>query len=91
MANPALEAKLLQVSLAGAHRRGDDELRGSALQILMWDIGVPSECVDVTVRDGWVNLTNDVSFPYRSDAVYHDVASLYGVIGVANSIQVRAA
>jgi len=78
----------LKVSLLGSDRREDDEIRGAALQILMWDGDVPSDSVDVKVEDGWVTLKGEVSFQFESDAAYEDVASLYGVYGVTNEIRV---
>jgi osmotically-inducible protein OsmY len=78
----------LKVSLLGSDRRDDDEIRGAALQTLIWDAEVPSDLVDVKVRDGWVTLKGDVSYQFESDAAYEDVASLYGVIGVTNEITV---
>ena len=80
----------LKVSLAGADRREDDEIRGVALQALIWDTDVPSDTVDVKVDDGWITLKGDVSFQFESDAAYDDVASLYGVYGVTNEIKVNA-
>jgi osmotically-inducible protein OsmY len=78
----------LKVSLTGANRRDDDEIRGAALQGLIWDVDVPSDFVDVKVNDGWVTLKGDVSYQFESDAAYDDVASLYGVLGVTNEITV---
>ena len=80
----------LKVSLTGADRRDDDEIRGAALQNLIWDVDVPSDFVDVKVDDGWVTLKGDVSYQFQSDAVYDDVASLYGVLGITNEITVNA-
>jgi osmotically-inducible protein OsmY len=80
----------LKVNLAGADRREDDEIRGVALQALIWDTDVPSDTVDVKVDDGWITLKGDVSFQFESDAAYDDVASLYGVYGVTNEIRVNA-
>jgi osmotically-inducible protein OsmY len=80
----------LKVSLAGADRREDDEIRGVALQALIWDTEVPSDTVDVKVDEGWITLKGDVSFQFQSDAAYDDVASLYGVYGVTNEIRVNA-
>src|SRR5690242_12178415 len=57
----------LKVSLLGADRRDDDEIRGVALQILTWDTEVPSDFVDVKVSDGWVTLKGDVFHQYQSD------------------------
>jgi osmotically-inducible protein OsmY len=80
----------LKVSLTGADRREDDEIRGAALQNLIWDVDVPSDFVDVKVTDGWVTLKGDVSYQFQSDAAYDDVASLYGVLGITNEIKVNA-
>ena len=78
----------LKVNLLGADRREDDEIRGAALQNLVWDAEVPSDSIDVTVRGGWVTLKGDVSFQFQSDAAYDDVSRLYGVAGVTNEIKV---
>ena len=80
----------LKVSLTGADRRDDDEVRGAALQNLIWDVDVPSDFVDVKVNDGWVTLKGDVNYQFQSDAAYDDVASLYGVLGITNEITVNA-
>jgi hypothetical protein len=79
----------LKVNLIGADRREDDEIRGVALQALIWDTEVPSDTIDVRVQDGWLTLKGDVAFQYQSDAAYDDVASLFGVYGVTNDIKVN--
>ena len=79
----------LKVSLRGSDRRSDDEIRGAALQNLIWDVDVPSEFVDVNVDDGWVTLKGAVMSQYQSDAAFDDVSRLYGVIGVTNEIAVN--
>ena len=79
----------LKVNLIDADRREDDEIRGVALQALIWDTEVPSDSVDVKVRDGWITLEGDVSYQFQSDAAYDDVATLYGVYGVTNKIKVN--
>ena len=80
----------LHVNLIGADRREDDEIRGAALQSLIWDTEVPSDSIDVKVDDGWVTLKGDVTYQFQSDAAYDDVASLYGVHGVTNEVKVNA-
>jgi osmotically-inducible protein OsmY len=79
----------LKVNLLGYDRRNDDEIRGVALQAVIWDTEVPSDSIDVKVNDGWITLTGDVGYQYQSDAAYDDVASLYGVYGVTNEIKVN--
>jgi osmotically-inducible protein OsmY len=78
----------LKVNLLGDERREDDEIRGDALQRLIWDAEVPSDSIDVKVQDGRVTLTGDVSYQFQSDAAYGDVSRLYGVAGVTNEIKV---
>ena len=78
----------LKVDLLDRDRREDDEIRGVALQALIWDTEVPSDEVDVKVQDGWITLKGDVTYQFQSDAAYDDVATLYGVYGVTNEIKV---
>ena len=80
----------LKVNLLGVDRREDDEIRGAALQNLIWDAELPSDSIDVEVQDGWVTLKGDVSFQFQSDAAYDDVSKLYGVAGVTNEIKVTS-
>ena len=54
----------LQVRLLNDDRREDAELRGVALQMLMWDVEVPAEIVDVHVTDGWVTIKGDVDYKF---------------------------
>jgi osmotically-inducible protein OsmY len=81
-------ANELDVRLLDEYRRDDADIRGIALQILMWDIEVPADLIDVKVSDGWVTLTGDVSYQFESDAAFEDVAGLLGVFGVTNKIRV---
>jgi osmotically-inducible protein OsmY len=68
--------------------REDDEIRGAALQTLMWDSEVPAAAVDVKVSEGWVTLKGNVNYQYESDAAFDDVASMTGVLGITNEIKV---
>lgn len=78
----------LEVRMLNEARREDADIRGIALQILMWDSEVPEESVDVKVKDGWITLKGDVTYQFESDAAFDDVANLYGVYGVTNEIRV---
>jgi osmotically-inducible protein OsmY len=80
----------LKVNLFDGDRREDDEIRGVALQALMWDTEVPSDSIDVKVSEGWITLKGDVTYEFQSDAAYDDVATLYGVYGVTNEIKVNS-
>jgi osmotically-inducible protein OsmY len=78
----------LEVRLLNEDRRKDAEIRGAALQRLMWDPQVPGDYIDVGVKDGWVTLKGEVDHQYQSDTAFNQVASLYGVTGVTNDIEV---
>jgi osmotically-inducible protein OsmY len=78
----------LQVRLLDDDRRKDAEIRGAALERLIWDSEIPGEFLDVSVKDGWVTLKGDVDFQYQSDSAFDHAASLYGVTGVTNEIKV---
>jgi len=78
----------LTVNLLGEWRRGDHEIKGIALQNLIWDVEVPSDSVHVNMEEGWLTLSGTVQYQYQSDAAFDDVANLYGVLGVTNEIKV---
>ncbi len=77
-----------KVNLLGSDRREDNEIRETALQVLIWDVEVPSDSVDMTVDDCRVTLRCDVNYQFQSEAAYDDVASLHGVYGMTNEIVV---
>jgi osmotically-inducible protein OsmY len=78
----------LDVRLLDQDRREDAEIRGAALQRLIWDPDLPGEYLDVKVKDGWVTLKGEVDFQFQSDSAFGHVASLKGVTGVTNEIKV---
>jgi osmotically-inducible protein OsmY len=78
----------LHVRLLNEDRRKDAEIRGAALQRLIWDPEIPGGYLDVDVKDGWLTLKGDVDFQYQSDRAFDHAASLYGVTGVTNEIRV---
>jgi osmotically-inducible protein OsmY len=69
----------------------DDEVRGSALQALVADPGVPTDRVDVAVADGWLTLKGQVKSQSASDAAFAAVSELRGVGGITNEIKVITA
>ncbi len=68
----------------------DDELRGSALQALMSDDGVPDR-VDVSVANAWLTLKGEVKHQRESDAAFKAVSGIPGVGGITNTIKVVSA
>jgi len=66
----------------------DDEIRGAAIQSLIWDAGVPAGKIEVKVHDGWVTLTGTVDYESQIDAAFDDVSMIKGVGGITNKIKV---
>ena len=80
----------LQVRLMDEYAREDAEIRGAALQTLMWDSELPVGAIDVKVMDGWLTLEGYVNHQYQSDAAFEDVSKLFGIFGITNKITVSA-
>ena len=73
------------------HDTRDDEIRGTALQLLTRDPRVHENTVDVAVDGGWVTLKGEVRHQHESDAAFEDVAQLEDVGGITNAIKVVTA
>ena len=73
------------------HDPHDDEIRGTALQLLIRDPRVPETTIDVAVADRWVTLKREVRHQHERDAAFEDVEKLEGVGGITNAIKVVAA
>lgn len=82
-------AEELEVRPLHTHTRADDEIAKRAVDILNWDVMVPSEAVQVKVQEGWVTLTGDVDWQYQRTAAEDDVRKLSGVLGVTNLVTIR--
>jgi osmotically-inducible protein OsmY len=78
----------LRVRLMDRDRREDAEIRGAALQRLIWDPQLVADYLGVEVKDGWVTLTGDVDHQFQSDKAFGHVVDLNGVTGITNKITV---
>jgi len=81
----------LRVRLMDRDRRADADIRGAALQSLMWDPQLVADYLGVEVKDGWVTLKGDVDHQYQSDKAFDHIAHLQGVTGITNEIRVDEA
>ncbi|MBV9808629.1 MAG: BON domain-containing protein [Solirubrobacterales bacterium] len=70
-------------------RRTDDEIRAAALQRLIGDARIRSTHIHVKVSHGHLTLTGYVREQSESAAAAEDVASLDGVVGVTNRIELH--
>jgi osmotically-inducible protein OsmY len=79
----------LKVHPSVGRRRTDDEIRAAALQRLIWDARIRSTHVHVKVAHGRLALTGYVREQSERDAAADDAASVAGVVGVTNQIEIR--
>jgi len=68
----------------------DDEIARRALNSLSWDASVPKDSVKVAVDGGMVTLSGQVGWQFERMAAQDAVSTLYGVIGVINSITLKS-
>jgi osmotically-inducible protein OsmY len=69
----------------------DNQLRGSALQMLMSNDGVPAERIDVAVVNGWLTLKGEVAHQDENNVAFEAVCRIPGVGGITNEIKVITA
>lgn len=80
----------LDVKLAQGHKRSDSEIAEAAESALKWNVLIPSDRVRVKVERGWITLTGEVDWAYQRSAAEKAVRGLTGVVGVSNSVTLKA-
>jgi osmotically-inducible protein OsmY len=78
----------LDVRLMTDARRDDADIRADALQILMLDSLVPSEAIDVKVKDAVLTLSGVVGWQYQREAAEDDLLPLIGIVAIDDGIVV---
>ena len=72
------------------NKTADDQIAKRAVDIISWDVHIPSGAVDVLIQDnGWVTLSGTVDWYYQRRAAEDDVRKLSGVRGVTNKIAIK--
>lgn len=61
----------------------------AARHALRWNILVPKERVQVGVRNGWVTLAGEVSWPFQRNAAEHTLRHLRGIRGIVDRIRIH--
>ena len=79
----------IEVRPASEAKTSDDEIASRAINVLSWDSVVPSNAIQVTVRDGLVTLTGKVDWYYQKSSAERDVRKLSGVRSVVNNIEIE--
>ena len=76
----------MEIHLPGGSERNDTDIAKAALTALEWNVLVPHDKIQVTVRDGWIYLEGQVNWQYQRNAAGESLHSLMGVKGVTNQI-----
>jgi osmotically-inducible protein OsmY len=79
----------IEVRAPSDAKMSDDEIASRAINVLSWDSVVPSEAIQVTVRDGLVTMTGKVHWYYQKSSAERDVRNLSGVRSMVNNIEVE--
>jgi osmotically-inducible protein OsmY len=79
----------MQVRYPDDKKTEDDEIAKRVVDILGWDVEVPSGAIQAVVRDGWVTLSGTVEWQYQRKAAEDDVRKLSGVRSVSNKIEIK--
>jgi osmotically-inducible protein OsmY len=83
-------AEEIEVQLPLEHRRSDTDLEAASIERLAWDVALPLGAVIVAVDHGWVTLSGRVDWHYQSQAAFHDIGGLMGVVGITDRIMVNS-
>ena len=79
----------IEVRYSSDEKTSDDEIAKRVINVLSWDSVIPSNAIQVTVRDGLVILTGKVNWYYQKSSAERDVRALSGVRSVVNSIEIE--
>ncbi len=79
----------IEVKPVSATHRTDQEIATSAVNALKSNVSVPAGDIKALVHDGWVTLEGKVAFWYQKNAAENSVRGLWGVKGIANTIEVK--
>jgi osmotically-inducible protein OsmY len=79
----------IDVKMLGSAERNDSDIAAAAVNALKWDVNVPINAIQVTVRNGWLTIEGEVEY-YQKEAAERAVRNLTGVKGVTNNVRVKA-
>lgn len=80
----------LDVKLPGSSKRTDEDIAAACVAGLKAHYSVPDDKIKILVRSGWVTLEGEVEWQYQRAAAETAVRYLTGVVGVTDSISVKA-
>jgi osmotically-inducible protein OsmY len=82
-------AEGLKVTLPSSYKRSDEDIAGSATDILNWNFWVPRDRVKVMVQNGWITLNGEVDYYYQKERAEDAVRHMIGISGVTDRITIK--
>jgi hyperosmotically inducible protein len=79
----------IEVRYSSDEKTSDDEIAKRVINVLSWDSVIPSNAIQVAVRDGLVILTGKVNWYYQKSSAERDIRGLSGVRSVVNNIEIE--
>jgi len=79
----------IKVKFPGSLQRTDGDIAAAANVAIKWSSSIPTDSVQVTVRDGWITIEGTVEWWYQKDAAEDLMQSMSGVTGVSNQIALK--
>ena len=83
-------AQNIEVRYPNDKKTSDDEIAKRAIEILDWDVSIPSEGIQVKVQKGWITLSGEVEWHHQKLAAESAMRKLSGVMGVFNQILIKS-
>ena len=82
-------AENIEIRYPAAKRTADDQIAKRVVDIINWQVSVPSDRIKVKVEKGWVTLSGEVDWHFRKVDAEKSVRRLSGVMGIANLIGLK--
>ncbi len=82
-------AQEIEVRYPFAKKMADDQIARRAIDVLKWNMAIPSDRIKVKIQDGWVTLEGTVDWWYQRSGAENAVKRLSGVTGISNLIGVK--
>src|SRR5579863_10321636 len=77
------------IKLPAENTRSDPEIAAIAVTTLKHNVSVPSDDIQVIVRDGWISLEGHVDHWFQKNAAQATLATLRGIKGITNNLAIR--
>jgi osmotically-inducible protein OsmY len=82
-------AQELQVHYPGDAKVADSEIARRIQDIIAWDVGVPTDRIQIMVERGWVTLSGTVEWNFQREAARKAATRIHGVQGLTNLIEIH--